>query len=94
MSHILNETQTKEAQLQVFTPQELAYYDGTEGKPIYVAVNNVVYDLSAAPAWVGGLHNGLIAGQDLTAQFRGCHQGVMDRLLKYPQAGFLRSEDI
>ena len=49
------------------TIEELAKFDGREGRPAYVAVSNIVYDLSTSPRWAGGLHEELHqAGQDLT----------------------------
>ncbi|MCL6592105.1 MAG: cytochrome B5 [Firmicutes bacterium] len=50
-----------------FTRTELAQYNGLNGKPAYVAVNNTVYDLT--PVFVQGKHFTHIAGQDLTGAF-------------------------
>ncbi len=72
-----------------FTVEELALYDGTDGKPAYVAVNGTVYDVSSVVRWAGGRHFGMQAGRDLTAQFMGCHQGIMDRLNRLPVVGTL-----
>lgn len=47
-----------------FTLEELAEFDGKNGKPAYVAVDGIVYDLSDVPAWTNGLHNGVMAGGD------------------------------
>jgi len=49
-----NSRQTRE-----FTLNELAQYDGTMGKPAYVAVNGIVYDVSANSKWSGAMHHGL-----------------------------------
>ncbi len=72
-----------------FTIDELAQYDGSGGKPAYVAVDGIVYDVSMNPAWGGGSHFGLIAGKDLTEQFKGCHQmsAILERL---PKVGTLK----
>jgi len=49
------------------TSQELATYDGRDGRPAYVAVSGRVYDLSDSSRWVEGNHEGVHqAGQDLT----------------------------
>ncbi len=48
------------------TVEELAAYDGQNGKPAYVAVNGVIYDVTNVPAWKNGTHNGYQAGKDLT----------------------------
>lgn len=36
-------------QPKYFTPQELSYYNGENGAPIYLAVKGRVYDVSIAP---------------------------------------------
>ena len=51
---------------KVMTRDELAKYNGQAGQPAYVAVEGVIYDVSANPAWQGGRHHGNLAGQDLT----------------------------
>jgi len=53
------------AQLEL-TLEELAAYNGKDGKPAYVAVKGVVYDVTNVPAWKNGMHNGNAAGMDLT----------------------------
>lgn len=69
------------------TAEELAYYDGTGGKPAYVAVNDIVYDVSDKLKWSGGTHFGLYAGKNLTSEFMGCHLGVMQILSSLPKVG-------
>ncbi len=50
-----------------FTPEELADYNGTGGKPAYVAYKGKVYDVSASSFWLDGDHFGAHqAGKDLT----------------------------
>lgn len=72
-----------------FTVEELAQFDGSGGKPAYVAVNGIVYDVSQVGAWGGGTHFGLYAGKDLTSQFGGCHpvSTILDQL---PKVGVLK----
>ena len=67
-----------------FTIEELAYYDGSSGKPAYVAINGVIYDVSVEAVWGGGTHFGLYAGKDLTSEFQSCHgqNGILDNLTK------------
>ncbi|WP_142412881.1 cytochrome b5 domain-containing protein [Hathewaya massiliensis] len=72
-----------------FTLNELAKFDGAEGRPAYIAINGVVYDVSFNPAWGGGTHFGVKAGQDLTTQFMSCHGGDMTILNKLPKVGVL-----
>jgi len=72
-----------------FTLDELAQYDGSLGRPAYVAVNGIIYDVSNQSAWGGATHFGLYAGNDLTAQFQGCH-GMLSILTNLPKVGTLK----
>lgn len=72
-----------------FTSEELAAFDGSHGKPAYVAVNGNVYDMSKEAVWGGGTHFGLYAGKDLTPQFMACHKGMVEILTKLPKVGTL-----
>lgn len=76
-------------QTMEFTLSELAQFDGTNGKPAYVAINGIVYDVSNNSKWSGGTHHGLTAGRDLSSQFEGCH-GVSNKLDKLPKVGVLK----
>lgn len=49
-----------------FTLDELAQYDGQDGRPAYIAVDGVVYDVTDVPPWSGGMHFGFDAGADVT----------------------------
>lgn len=51
---------------KTFTRDELAKYNGQNGQPAYVAINNKVYDVTYIPAWQNGAHHGNKAGHDLT----------------------------
>ena len=64
----------KENQMMQFTKEELAQYNGKDGNPAYVAVNDVVYDVSPKPSWADGDHfGGVVAGKDVTVQYNECH---------------------
>lgn len=78
-----------ERQSKIFTKEELSDFDGTNGKPAYVAVNGIVYDVSLEPTWGGASHFGLLAGKDVTEQFNRCH-GNIQVLSKLPKAGELK----
>lgn len=71
-----------------FTLEELSKYDGSAGKPAYIAVNGIIYDVSKQAAWGGGTHFGLLAGRDLTKQFQSCHN-MQQILSNLPQVGIL-----
>lgn len=77
---------------RVFTVSELSEYNGTQGKPAYVAVNGKVYDVSDKAAWAGGTHfAGLRAGNDLTGQFMSCHRGMGAMLEQLPVVGVMET---
>nr|WP_238437768.1 cytochrome b5 domain-containing protein [Paenibacillus polymyxa] len=56
-----------------FTREQLAEYNGKSGRPAYVAVKGIVYDVTGNAAWSAGTHFGLTAGQDWTREFASCH---------------------
>ncbi|WP_223921679.1 CopD family protein [Geobacter sp. AOG2] len=70
-----------------FTAEELAFFDGSAGKPAYFAHNGTVYDASASVLWRDGKHIGRHpAGQDLTAFLAQAPHGE-DRVLRLPRVG-------
>lgn len=72
------------AEEKVFTLEELSKYTGKNGMPAYIAVNGIVYDITFEAAWAAGTHFGLTAGQDLSNEFKSCHnaQTILDKLKK------------
>ena len=53
------------------TIEELAQFDGNDGRAAYVAVSGVIYDVSTSQRWKGGQHEGRHqAGQDLTEELK------------------------
>ncbi|WP_066496875.1 cytochrome b5 domain-containing protein [Abyssisolibacter fermentans] len=72
-----------------FTLKELAENDGSNGKPAYVAINGIVYDVSTEITWGGGTHFGLYAGNDLTEELKSCHEMQMI-IKKLTQVGILK----
>lgn len=68
-------------------PEELAQYDGKDGKPVYIAHAGRVYDVSGSRMWKGGLHmRRHHAGKDLTTDIGGAPHGT-EVLERYPQVG-------
>jgi len=59
---------------KIFTPAQLAQYDGTNGQPAYVAVDGVVYDLKLG--FYKWQPHGFSAGQDQSAAFHSQHLTV------------------
>lgn len=60
---------------QDLTLEQLSMYDGKNGKPAYVAINGLIYDVTNNAAWAAATHFGLTAGRDLTGAFNSCHGG-------------------
>jgi len=82
--------------LKEFTLEELARYNGTDGKPAYVAVKGIVYDVTDAKLWQGGTHSPMsdknVAGKDLTAELANApasHQNP-EFWEKLPKVGILK----
>ena len=56
---------------QTFTEMELRQYDGRKGRSAYIAYDGVVYDVTNAPNWRGGMHRDMhYPGLDLTRSLR------------------------
>ncbi|EYE89114.1 cytochrome B5 [Fervidicella metallireducens AeB] len=72
-----------------FTLEELAGFNGADGKPAYIAIDGVVYDVSNNPAWGGGTHFGVVAGTDATMEFKSCHKEQV--LAKLQRVGVLKN---
>jgi predicted heme/steroid binding protein len=70
------------------TDVELAENNGMDGKPTYVAVDGIVYDVSNNTLWTQGLHFGNRSGRDLSVEYSACHAG-RPRLDKLPIVGRL-----
>jgi predicted heme/steroid binding protein len=57
------------ADLEEFTLEELADYDGRAGHRAYVAYEGKIYDVTESSFWTDGDHLGAhLAGRDLTAE--------------------------
>ena len=53
------------------TLEELRKFDGREGRSAYVAIGNIIYDVSSSQRWIDGQHEGTHqAGQDLTKELK------------------------
>jgi len=76
--------------MKEFTPEELVTFNGKDGKPVYVAFEGKVYDVSKSPLWSSGLHmNRHPSGKNLTGEISAAPHGpeVFER---YSQVGILK----
>lgn len=71
---------------KIFTKEELAKYDGKDGRPAYVAISGIIYDLSEI--FTDGLHFLHKAGLDLTEEFESEHP--QELLSRFPVVGKLK----
>jgi len=90
VNKVVTDTNQKEpentnADQKVFTLEELSKYNGKDGKPSYVAVDGVVYDLTKV--FKNGTHYEHLAGEELTEGFYKKH--VKSQITKYPVMGIL-----
>jgi predicted heme/steroid binding protein len=73
------------------TLSELANYDGKDGKPAYIAVNGIVYDVSKEATWDLNINWELPSGRDLTIHFQG-DQEKSKMLGLLSKVGILKNE--
>lgn len=72
-----------------FTLAELAAYDGQNGNKAYIAVDGIVYDVTALAEWGAKLHAGkFAAGKDYSAEIKKAPHPVSN-LLKAVKVGVL-----
>lgn len=73
-----------------FTVDELAKFNGKDGNRAYIAVDGVVYDVTDAPPWNGGDHNGYESGKDLTKEIKEDSPHGISKLEGIPVVGTLK----
>lgn len=78
-----------EEELMELTLEELAEFDGKDGRKAYVAVDGVIYDFTDSNMWGQGEHNGYEAGQDLTEEIKGSSPHGVSVLSRMPVVGRL-----
>jgi predicted heme/steroid binding protein len=80
--------------MKEFTEEELALYNGRNGKPAYIAYKGKVYDVSTSFLWKDGNHQVLHeAGADLTVAMEQAPHGE-EALERFPVIGILRNKGI
>jgi predicted heme/steroid binding protein len=74
--------------MREFTLDELAEYDGRDGRSAYVAYEGTVYDVTESAMWDEGDHESLHqAGGDLTAEHEEAPHDVY--VTDFPEVGHL-----
>ncbi len=71
------------------TLEQLAEFNGKDGKPAYVAVDGVIYDMTDSRMWRNGMHNGFEAGRDLTREIKEVSPHGVGNLERVPVVGFI-----
>ena len=77
--------------MKEITSEELGSFDGKEGRPVYVAFQGRVYDVTKSRLWSTGTHmKRHPSGKELTREIGAAPHGpeVLDR---YPQVGTLKA---
>lgn len=78
--------------MREFSKEELAHYNGENGKPIYISHDGKVYDVSGSKVWKTGTHmKRHRAGQDLTTDIQAAPHPA-DILERFAQIGVLKKE--
>lgn len=76
--------------MREFDEESIKEFNGKDGKPVYLAHQGKVYDVSASRFWKTGLHmKRHPSGKDLTADIAAAPHGP-DVLERYPQVGVLK----
>jgi predicted heme/steroid binding protein/uncharacterized membrane protein len=71
--------------------EELAEYNGKEGKPVYIAHEGKIYDVSGSNMWKTGTHmRRHHSGVDLTVDIGGAPHGP-EVLERYPRVGVVKA---
>jgi predicted heme/steroid binding protein len=86
---LYNDKDRRIGPMMEFDPGTLAEFDGSNGKPVYVAYEGRVYDVSKSKLWKGGVHQKRHhAGEDLTEDIEAAPH-KFDLLGRFPQVGIL-----
>ena len=80
-------------EMKKFDLESLSQFNGKDGKPVYIAYQDRVVDVSNSKLWKTGLHmKRHQAGTDLTTDVEAAPHGV-EVLDRYPQVGILKKKE-
>ena len=85
----IEEAPAPEATTLRLTREELAQFDGRQGRRAIIAVNGILYEVTNSSRWFNGNHNGYQAGQDLTDAILGVSPHGIRVLDNIPEVGIL-----
>ena len=72
------------------TAEELTSFNGKDGRPVYIAFQGKIFDVTQSALWSKGLHmNRHPSGKDLTGEISAAPHGA-EVLERYPQVGVLK----
>ncbi|KAF2956353.1 cytochrome b5 domain-containing protein [Marinitoga sp. 38H-ov] len=78
----------------IITPKDLKMFNGKDGKKSYVAVNEIVYDMSYSKAWKNGEHkNGIISGKELTYEITELSPHGLGKLSNVYKIGYFAMDE-
>jgi predicted heme/steroid binding protein/uncharacterized membrane protein len=76
--------------MKEFTAEELTSFNGKDGRPVLIAFQGKVFDVTKSPLWAKGLHmNRHPSGKDLAGEISAAPHGT-EVFERYPQAGVLK----
>ena len=81
--HILND-------LKEFSLGELEIYNGCNGRPAYVAIDGLVYDVTDVELFKNSPYNELTFGKDITKEFNDYCNGDKSLILEIPLIGTIK----
>ncbi|MBU5454702.1 cytochrome b5 domain-containing protein [Caproiciproducens sp. MSJ-32] len=70
--------------------EELKIYDGEEGRPAYIVVDGIVYDVTESEEWKYAKYLGARAGKDYTELFKKGKEECMPMLSNFKVIGVIK----